>query len=65
MCGPKFCSMRISQDIRDEYGSAEAQAALAEMAAGMREKSDEFLAAGGKVYLPELQLPGAKQPASK
>ena len=56
MCGPKFCSMRISQDIRDEYGSAEAQAALAEMAAGMREKSQEFLAAGGKVYLPELRF---------
>ncbi len=31
MCGPKFCSMRISQDIRDEYGSADAQAALARM----------------------------------
>jgi hypothetical protein len=41
MCGPKFCSMRISQDIRNEYGSAEAQAALAEMAEGMREKSQE------------------------
>lgn len=57
MCGPKFCSMRISQDIRDEYGSAEAQAAIAEMYSGMREKSEEFLATGGKVYLPELQLP--------
>lgn len=49
MCGPKFCSMRISQDIRDTYGSAEAQAAIA----GMQEKSREFLAAGGEVYLPE------------
>ena len=58
MCGPKFCSMRISQDIRNEYGSAEAQAALAEMAEGMREKSQEFLAAGGKVYLPELRPSG-------
>ncbi|WP_291478708.1 phosphomethylpyrimidine synthase ThiC [Corynebacterium sp.] len=48
MCGPKFCSMRISQDIRDTYGSAEAQAALA----GMRRKSEEFLATGGQVYLP-------------
>lgn len=48
MCGPKFCSMRISQDIRDTYGSAEAQAALA----GMRHKSEEFLATGGQVYLP-------------
>jgi phosphomethylpyrimidine synthase len=57
MCGPKFCSMRISQDIRDEYGSAESQAALVEMAEGMREKSQEFLAAGGTVYLPELRVP--------
>ncbi|MFF1880834.1 phosphomethylpyrimidine synthase ThiC [Pseudarthrobacter sp. NPDC058196] len=57
MCGPKFCSMRISQDIRNEYGSAEAQAALTAAASGMRAKSQEFLAAGGKVYLPELQMP--------
>jgi phosphomethylpyrimidine synthase len=57
MCGPKFCSMRISQDIRDEFGSAEAQAALAGAASGMQEKSREFLAAGGKVYLPELRVP--------
>jgi phosphomethylpyrimidine synthase len=48
MCGPKFCSMRISQDIRDTYGSAEAQAAIA----GMQRKSAEFLATGGQVYLP-------------
>jgi phosphomethylpyrimidine synthase len=58
MCGPKFCSMRISQDIRDEYGSADSQAALAQMAAGMREKSNEFLAAGGRVYLPEPSVGG-------
>lgn len=49
MCGPKFCSMRISQDIRDAYGSAQAQAAIA----GMRLKSEEFLASGGTVYLPD------------
>jgi phosphomethylpyrimidine synthase len=40
MCGPKFCSMRISHDLKD----------LAE--AGMAQKSAEFLQAGGKVYLP-------------
>ncbi|MEV7604888.1 phosphomethylpyrimidine synthase ThiC [Paenarthrobacter sp. NPDC089322] len=61
MCGPKFCSMRISQDIRDEYGSAEAQAAIAGMYNGMREKSEEFLASGGKVYLPELRMPVTTQ----
>ncbi|WP_298043806.1 phosphomethylpyrimidine synthase ThiC [uncultured Citricoccus sp.] len=55
MCGPKFCSMRISQDIRDQYGSAQAQAAIA----GMQAKSDEFQAAGGKIYLetPTLSKP--------
>jgi phosphomethylpyrimidine synthase len=40
MCGPKFCSMRISQDIR----------AAAE--AGMQEKSREFRSAGSEIYLP-------------
>ncbi|MFY9633670.1 MAG: phosphomethylpyrimidine synthase ThiC [Cellulosimicrobium cellulans] len=64
MCGPKFCSMKISQDIRDEYGSADAQAAIAGIYSGMREKSEEFLAKGGKVYLPELQLPAAAGAAS-
>ncbi|WP_036962065.1 phosphomethylpyrimidine synthase ThiC [Pseudoclavibacter soli] len=49
MCGPKFCSMRISQDIRDAYGDADAQAAIA----GMALKSAEFTASGGSVYLPD------------
>jgi len=52
MCGPKFCSMRISQDIRDEFGSAQEQAALAGMAA----KSKEFINSGGTVYLGD-QIP--------
>jgi len=57
MCGPKFCSMRISQDIRDEFGGADAQGARVGLAAGtaaagMVAKSAEFRAAGGEVYLP-------------
>jgi phosphomethylpyrimidine synthase len=40
MCGPKFCSMKISQEIR----------AAAEQ--GMAEKSEAFRAAGGEIYLP-------------
>ncbi|MDP5225570.1 MULTISPECIES: phosphomethylpyrimidine synthase ThiC [Arthrobacter] len=57
MCGPKFCSMRISQDIRDAYGSREAQEALAGMAA----KSQEFLEQGAKVYIESIPVgaPGA------
>jgi phosphomethylpyrimidine synthase len=39
MCGPRFCSMRISQDIRDQ-------------AAGMAAKSEEFRESGGEIYLP-------------
>jgi phosphomethylpyrimidine synthase len=41
MCGPKFCSMRISHEVRAE---ARAQ--------GMREMSEKFRAAGSEIYLP-------------
>jgi phosphomethylpyrimidine synthase len=62
MCGPKFCSMRISQDIRDEFGGAQNQAALADAASasvqaeGMAQKSAEFRESGGEVYLPSPTL---------
>jgi phosphomethylpyrimidine synthase len=49
MCGPKFCSMKITQDLRAEVqamGDNE-RAALEGMAA----KSKEFLAGGGKLYV--------------
>ncbi len=57
MCGPKFCSMRISQDIRDQFGGAESQEAIV----GMAQKSEEFLQQGAKVYLEE---PKVGQPSS-
>jgi len=49
MCGPKFCSMRISQDIRDyaaSHGVDEEQA----VELGLKEKADEFRAGGVSVY---------------
>jgi len=51
MCGPKFCSMKITQDLRAEVAamSPEAQERLA----GMRAKSQEFLAGGGKLYVEQ------------
>ncbi|MFE3201392.1 phosphomethylpyrimidine synthase ThiC [Embleya sp. NPDC059237] len=53
MCGPKFCSMRISHDIRAEHGDGVAVVAVdAEAEAGMRAKSAEFAASGNRVYLP-------------
>jgi phosphomethylpyrimidine synthase len=39
MCGPRFCSMKITQEIRD-YAEA-----------GMQEKAREFRETGGDVYV--------------
>ena len=44
MCGPKFCSMKITEEIRAAYGSPEQQQ-------GMAEKAREFVERGGEVYL--------------
>ncbi|NPU91480.1 MAG: phosphomethylpyrimidine synthase ThiC [Gammaproteobacteria bacterium] len=49
MCGPKFCSMKITQDVRDYAASQAAQAAL-EAEQGMQEKSAEFKAQGAEIY---------------
>ncbi|HUZ62542.1 MAG TPA: phosphomethylpyrimidine synthase ThiC [Acetobacteraceae bacterium] len=43
MCGPKFCSMKITQDIRAD----------AERMAGLAAKSEEFREKGGALYVPE------------
>jgi len=51
MCGPHFCSMRITQDVR-EYAArlhVDEHAALEE---GMREKAREFSELGGELYVP-------------
>ncbi len=40
MCGPKFCSMKITQEVRD-YAAAQK---------GMQEKAVEFVQSGGKIY---------------
>jgi phosphomethylpyrimidine synthase len=49
MCGPHFCSMKITQDVRDyaaQKGIDEENALLA----GMKEKAEEFKRTGGKIY---------------
>jgi phosphomethylpyrimidine synthase len=48
MCGPKFCSMKITQDVRDYAAQLEAAEA------GMAAKSAEFRERGSEVYLPVL-----------
>ncbi|MGH9300479.1 MAG: phosphomethylpyrimidine synthase ThiC [Acidimicrobiales bacterium] len=51
MCGPKFCSMRISQDIRD-YAESHGVDAQEAIELGMKEKAAEFVADGSRIYLP-------------
>ncbi len=49
MCGPNFCSMKITQDVRDyadQHGTDENQALIT----GMQEKSVEFKTRGGEIY---------------
>jgi phosphomethylpyrimidine synthase len=68
MCGPKFCSMKITQDVReyaaklanDQEGDEGSEALVGftaeSVAAGMQEKAEEFRQRGGEVYLPESMV---------
>jgi phosphomethylpyrimidine synthase len=50
MCGPKFCSMKITQEVR-EYAAREGVAAeTVALAQGLREKAVEFRKGGGEIY---------------
>jgi phosphomethylpyrimidine synthase len=51
MCGPKFCSMKITQDIR-EYAAEKGLETAEALEAGMAEKSEEFKDRGGEIYVP-------------
>ncbi len=50
MCGPKFCSMKITQDVRDYAASHGIDNVEVALETGMREKAEEFKQKGGKVY---------------
>ena len=49
MCGPKFCSMRITQDVR-AYAKQKGLDEEAALTAGLAEKAREFQEAGARVY---------------
>ena len=51
MCGPKFCSMKITQEVR-EFAAAKGVAEQEGIAAGMQAKAEEFNRAGGEFYIP-------------
>ncbi|HHJ4449224.1 TPA: phosphomethylpyrimidine synthase ThiC [Raoultella ornithinolytica] len=48
MCGPKFCSMKISQEVRD-------YAARQDIESGMADMSQDFRTRGGEIYLRKEQ----------
>ncbi len=53
MCGPKFCSMKITQDVRDYAAEHDLEDAEA-LDAGMKEMAVEFVAKGQSVYQPSV-----------
>lgn len=50
MCGPHFCSMKITQDVRDYAAKKGIDAIPVAVEAGMKEKSEEFRKQGAEVY---------------
>jgi phosphomethylpyrimidine synthase len=51
MCGPKFCSMKITQEVRD-FAAAQGVGDGDVIAKGMAAKSEEFKSVGGELYIP-------------
>ncbi len=49
MCGPKFCSMQITREVRD-YAARHGYSAADAVERGLEEKAGEFAASGGEIY---------------
>jgi len=62
MCGPHFCSMKITQDVRD-YAAQLGMEEQAALTAGMKEKAEEFKKSGSKIY-QEVGASGASEPTT-
>ncbi|PSJ41623.1 phosphomethylpyrimidine synthase ThiC [Allosphingosinicella deserti] len=56
MCGPKFCSMKITQEVRDFAAKQNASAdTFLAAESGMAEMSEKFREKGGEIYLPAAE----------
>ena len=51
MCGPNFCSMKITQDIRDYAATRNIKDIKIAVEEGMKEKSKQFAETGSKIYI--------------
>ena len=49
MCGPHFCSMKITQEVRD-YAAQKQMDEIVALESGLREKAEEFKQAGAEIY---------------
>jgi phosphomethylpyrimidine synthase len=58
MCGPKFCSMRISQDVRD-YADALGVGAEQAVQIGLKEKAQQFVDEGSQLYRTPDAVPAS------
>jgi phosphomethylpyrimidine synthase len=58
MCGPHFCSMKITQDVRD-YAAQKGIEEQAALAIGMEEKAEEFKKSGAEIYQEVTSSSGA------
>ncbi|PBI81435.1 phosphomethylpyrimidine synthase ThiC [Rahnella victoriana] len=57
MCGPKFCSMKITQEVRDYAAALEAKAQPIELVeSGMAQMSAEFRSRGSELYHPATEI---------
>lgn len=53
MCGPKFCSMRISKEVQDEARKTNDLLSTDQIRVAMEKKSEEFKSHGGEIYSGE------------
>ena len=51
MCGPKFCSMKITQEVR-EFAKAQGVSEHQALAQGMADMSAQFKESGSQIYIP-------------
>lgn len=54
MCGPKFCSMKITQDVR-EYAEKQGASEKEVLEKGLEEKAKEFVETGGEIYVKKAE----------
>jgi phosphomethylpyrimidine synthase len=51
MCGPHFCSMKITEDVR-KYAAEQGLAESEVLESGLQDKAKQFIEKGAEVYIP-------------